>query len=396
MSAYSSAILALGPIAYWRLGEASGTAAADATGHGYTAFYEGGVGLAAGSLLAVDPTDTAVSFNGTNADAAGGTPASNWNPNTGDVFTLEAWVKPSTVTVQGCIISQDDGGPALYMTSSGQIQGNCDNRANIATATVALTANTVHHVAFTKNGASVHLYLDGVDVTGAVSNYTCGASTTRVASIGSALRSAYGGLNWFAGTIDEAAIYGFALTPAQIAQNYTTGRSAPPITATGTGAVAFAGSGTAQITVNATGNGAIAFAGSGTAKVNLATSGSGAIAFAGSGTAKVTLTAAGSGAVTFAGSGTATLRFSTTGTGALVFAGAGRAFYGNFAVPIEKAVVVLTGRATATVERPARPASMVGLLPRATATATKPGVAKATAVLVPRPVAVVLIDLTAR
>jgi hypothetical protein len=57
----SDGVLGLSPIAYWRLGEASGTSAADASGNGHTGTYVGSPTLGVAGLLTGD-ADTAVTF----------------------------------------------------------------------------------------------------------------------------------------------------------------------------------------------------------------------------------------------------------------------------------------------------------------------------------------------
>ena len=99
------------------------------------------------------------------------------------------------------------------------------------------------------------------------------------------------------------------------------------VAATGTGAIVFAGSGTARVAVNGTGTGAIVFAGSGTATTGTVANGTGtgAIVFAGSGTATSASPGTGTGNITFGGSAAATVTVAATGTGAIVFAGSGTA-----------------------------------------------------------------------
>src|SRR4051812_1334419 len=58
LSYYSSAVLALSPIAYYRLGESSGTTAADSSGNGLNGTYNGGVTLGQPGGIFGDP-DTA-------------------------------------------------------------------------------------------------------------------------------------------------------------------------------------------------------------------------------------------------------------------------------------------------------------------------------------------------
>jgi hypothetical protein len=106
----------------------------------------------------------------------------------------------------------------------------------------------------------------------------------------------------------------------------------PVFAPTGTGPIAFNGTGTATATVHASGTGAIAFGGSASATVAYTTSGTGALVFGGTGTATLTLHGNGAGAVLFGGSGTATFVnpvFTTGGTGAISFGGAGTATFVN-------------------------------------------------------------------
>ena len=67
-SNYSTAILSEAPSAYWRLGEISGTTAADSTTHANTLTYQGGYTLGIPGAIKGDP-DSAVGFNGTTAVA---------------------------------------------------------------------------------------------------------------------------------------------------------------------------------------------------------------------------------------------------------------------------------------------------------------------------------------
>ena len=59
---YPAVVLSDGPLAYWRLGEASGATAIDATGHGLNGRYSI-VALGTGGAIAGD-LDTAASFDG--------------------------------------------------------------------------------------------------------------------------------------------------------------------------------------------------------------------------------------------------------------------------------------------------------------------------------------------
>ena len=115
----------------------------------------------------------------------------------------------------------------------------------------------------------------------------------------------------------------------------------------GTGAIVFGGSGTATTGSIGTGTGAIVFAGAGTATVTLLGVGTGAIVFGGTGTGTVTVTATGTGAIGFNGTGTSGALVNGTGTGAVVFAGVGSASAAIVATGTGAIVFAATGTATA-------------------------------------------------
>jgi hypothetical protein len=129
------------------------------------------------------------------------------------------------------------------------------------------------------------------------------------------------------------------------------------VPATGTGAIAFGGSGTATVTINASGAGAIALGGSGTATfVNpvFTTGGTGAINFGGAGTATFVnpvFATSGTGAIAFGGTGTATSVpvFRPTGTGAIAFGGTGTASFILHFITGGTGAVSFDGTGTATL-----------------------------------------------
>lgn len=92
------------------------------------------------------------------------------------------------------------------------------NATTISTSTATLTDTAGwHYVAASKSGSNVHLYLDGTDVTGSVTNVTLANSTSPLA-IGQT-----GNGSFFKGTLDEVALYNAALASSQIASHYALG-----------------------------------------------------------------------------------------------------------------------------------------------------------------------------
>src|SRR4051812_8284116 len=99
---YSSEVLADSPLAYWRLGDASGTTMVDSSGNARDGAYTGSPTLGTTSLLLSD-ADTAVTLNGSTqyasvADAA-------WMD--ASSFTVEALIKPSAVSGNKAVIGRD-------------------------------------------------------------------------------------------------------------------------------------------------------------------------------------------------------------------------------------------------------------------------------------------------
>ena len=76
-------------------------------------------------------------------------------------------------------------------------------------AGIAESAASFHHIAVTKSGSAVKLYVEGVDRTGPVVNRTI-ANSADALLIGQ-------GTGFFNGTLDEVAIYNRALTATAIA-----------------------------------------------------------------------------------------------------------------------------------------------------------------------------------
>ncbi|HMC68188.1 MAG TPA: LamG-like jellyroll fold domain-containing protein, partial [Mycobacteriales bacterium] len=113
------------------------------------------------------------------------------------------------------VASKQVGDWVLLINSSNQLVLRRSTVADVAVSTVAVADTTKwHYLVATKDGASVHLYVDGADVTGAVSNQAM-VDNTEPLAIGQSSSGA-----WFNGTIDEVALYNVALTAAQVASQY--------------------------------------------------------------------------------------------------------------------------------------------------------------------------------
>jgi glucose/arabinose dehydrogenase len=216
---YAASVLADSPLAYWRLGEASGTSAADASGNNRTGTYLNTPSLGAPGALAGD-ANSAVSFNG--SDEHVNVPyTAALNPSS---FTVEAWVYPTGG--QGSfrsIVTSRDYAP-------GQAKGYVlyaapDNRWQLWTGSggwnvvygPAVVLNQWTHLVGTYDGSTLRLYVNGALVASSVVAYT--QNTTRPLRI-AAGRTESPAQYFLPGRVDEVALYGAALSAARVSAHY--------------------------------------------------------------------------------------------------------------------------------------------------------------------------------
>ncbi|WP_440072695.1 LamG-like jellyroll fold domain-containing protein [Streptosporangium sp. OZ121] len=223
-SQYRSGVLDDDPYAYWRLGEASGTVAADQGAGQANAAYQG-VGYAKPGALAGSP-DTSVEFT---TGSALKLPADTV-PHLGDQISVEAWFKTSQSGVLMAAGTQETSGipwgPMLYVGTDGKLRGSLAAVAAPITSTGVVNDNTWHHVVLTVSGQNQTLFLDGAPV-GTLSAAV--TSWRSIATVGNGVadpatspavptpRAAFP----FKGFIDEVAIYDKPLTAAEVSAHHT-------------------------------------------------------------------------------------------------------------------------------------------------------------------------------
>jgi hypothetical protein len=135
---------------------------------------------------------------------------------------LEAWIKPSKLPGAGSFASVltkaesyslQFNGPSLEFTV---IQGGVRKRLQAPSGTVV--AGGVYYVVGTFDGVTQRLFVNGTQVASVA--LSGGASVTANPLY---LGSWGGSEEFFSGTIDEAAVYGKALSAARIAEHYAAG-----------------------------------------------------------------------------------------------------------------------------------------------------------------------------
>lgn len=218
---YVDMVVADAPLFYWRLGESSGTVAADASGNGRTGTYVGSPTLSIASLLPGATENTAVDFNSSSkyvqiADAA-------WMDVS--VVTIEAWVKTSSVGTNQVILSRHTGsGNDAYFVRADVTTGYFSGGVYIGgvlklfTSAANICDGITHHIVFTYDGVAAELYVDGLRVLRTAQTGNIDAVTQAIRVAVSAL-----GLSPFTGTIDEVAVYGRALSSQEIRNHYQKG-----------------------------------------------------------------------------------------------------------------------------------------------------------------------------
>jgi hypothetical protein len=237
---YRTAVLADGPVGYWRLGDPTGSSTAtDATGSN-PGTYTAGVALGRPSLLSAH-TDTAAK-PGSNGAA---TVPDSASLRVSGRLTLETWFRPDSLPAAGqfaSLLTKTEGyslqlnGPRLEFTL---INGS-GTRTRLQAPDGAIAPGQTYHVVGTWDGTTQRLYLNGTQVASAARTLTV-RTTSHPLRIGSWDGTANEVLK---GTLDEAAVYPTALTATQVQAHTTQG--------TGT---AVAPSATYSVTATVDGNG---------------------------------------------------------------------------------------------------------------------------------------------
>jgi hypothetical protein len=234
--AYSSAVLADSPVAYYRLDESAGTTLCDSSAsHTNGTFNASGITYGAPGALG-GSSDTAVSADGSNGVIGTG---GSVGPTGNHSFTLEGWVRSTASTQsqalvdmggvgQGQIIGlamwQNVGftcgapdGPSLLALDTYQTCNDWDTR----TVGVNLFDQQWHHIAISYDSVTGN-------VTGYVDGKSLGAEPRHVATLNVQPSAVHVG-NWipdstlnkfWKGGADEVAVYSSPLSAARIAAHF--------------------------------------------------------------------------------------------------------------------------------------------------------------------------------
>ena len=214
------------PSVYWRLGETTGTAAADASGNTRPGTYVGGVVLNQAGALTGD-TNRSVTLDGANDNVVRNPIAGI----TGTAISTDLWLK--TTDTEGSRASSRTPRPPVRRTSSSSatrrtLRGLREGHAG-ATPGVSLNDGLWHHLAvtWTSTGGAVRVYKDGAL---AFSGTPVRAGTTLTAGgalvLGQEQDTVGGGFETsqaYLGKLDEVALYPTALGAAQVSAHRQAG-----------------------------------------------------------------------------------------------------------------------------------------------------------------------------
>jgi hypothetical protein len=216
LSPYAQTVLNDGPIAYWRVGESLGPTAIDISGNNYNGTYSAtGITYGVAGAIAQDP-NTAITCDGVAGQVAATLTSVNTTPS--DFVTVEFWMN--------------------WTGAAGGTPFNFSNQYSLS------FSGTVHFGFHTFNGLDVYgisaagLANQWLYVVGVFQNSNVSGSQLYINGVSQAL-SQFGvpvahNVNssidfcgttgtFYSGSLDEIAVYNYALSSAQIQNHYNVG-----------------------------------------------------------------------------------------------------------------------------------------------------------------------------
>ncbi len=307
--AYMAEVLADSPVAYYRMGEPSGSVIDETGGSSGSV-----VGTATRDVSGVPAADDgAIDFAATGYVSI----PHQSKLNLGDgPLSLELWIKITALPPGGGEAKLiDKGGSGAYqvlLADNGQVPLSKAGVAEIGKSTTTLSVGPWHHIVITKNGSTTKIYLNGVDRSGTMTDQTL-TDTTGALILGRNRNTVNDPFN---GAMDEVALYNSVLSPTRVAAHYAAGSPAS-VTHVLTGSASGTGAATGSITARMDLTGSAAGTGSATGTTVSTPALSGSASGAGSATGSATIRAVLSGSAAGAGTTstpTATIRANLTGS----------------------------------------------------------------------------------
>jgi signal peptidase I len=216
-ASYSATVIADVPQFFWRLGESSGSSAADAK-NGRTGQLNGAYTWGRAGAITTQPSNTALGVDGGYVNQ----PAALASGNT---FSVETWLRTTRSTGGGLVSLIASSGPerSLYMGNDGKVRFGLNGTA-LVTSSKALNDGAWHHVVYTNASTGsqrAKLYVDGsLDKQGSASVTVSKTGNWRAGQ--AQWNSSWEGNpdQFFRGDLDEVAVYTTALTAQKISNHY--------------------------------------------------------------------------------------------------------------------------------------------------------------------------------
>jgi large repetitive protein len=223
---YGDTVEADVPVGYWRLGEASGSTAADETANASLGSYLGGVTLGVSGALASDP-NTATRYDGLDDRISMGDPANGVLDFGTSDFSAEFWLRTTVTGEEAALSKVPASGGHWLITVSDDPGGEGTIRAKVTDGSVTRYAygprrvddGSWHHVVVAVDrDTGITIYVDG-----STSKFTAGAVTGGVSNAAPFMVA--GGLNYpyFRGDLDEVVVYRSLLSAARVKAHYDAG-----------------------------------------------------------------------------------------------------------------------------------------------------------------------------
>jgi hypothetical protein len=226
-TSYKTVVINPGPVAYWRLGETSGSTAYPTVGS-YKGTYRGSPKLGQQGLI-VNDSNKAPLLDGNNdritADGLTARSSSSWSHG----YTLDAWVMTTTTSVEGHIVAfnGDKGGNSIALfrdePSNRFKWRDCEGSGcHEAYSNTVPVAGKTYQVVVTVNGSNQgHLYVNGKQE----DSFTSSKRPPHSAkfTIGAEYDCCPTPTSFWHGKIDEVVIYDHAISATQVAAQWATG-----------------------------------------------------------------------------------------------------------------------------------------------------------------------------
>lgn len=235
---YYQELTARNPVHYWRLGEQSGRAAADAVGQADGSYRRGVQKGQAGAIART--TDTAVSFNGRRSYVE--------IPHQADMLldegTVQLWFRDTGRVCDAALLSKDsfgydDGGHLTVHIRNGKLNVRLQSAHEThSLRSAAIEADTWYNAVFTFGDEGMKLYMNGEladsnGYAGGLGPSSGGGGNAEPLVLGADSRlsrneSAGPLVGHFSGLMDEVAIFDHALSAADTASLYRSGVTGMP------------------------------------------------------------------------------------------------------------------------------------------------------------------------